>query len=273
MATRDSLSLAIASTQQIDPYLPHVSSSNPSLKPYVTLTFATSLDSNLSLSPGTQTTLSGPLSKAMTHYLRSKHDAILIGVGTANADNPSLNCRFEGVGGYGGQGLEGQPRPVILDPSGRWDVSEQSKVIQLASTGRGRGPLVLTYTEPQIAMKELLEKVSGKFISMFQQSNTKESTPRFQWADLLAVLSREGITSVMVEGGGAVINDLLHPSNITLVNSVIVTIAPVWLGKGGVQVCPEERVDGGSKVSVGRLGNVKWVPLGDDVVLCGRPSV
>ena len=73
--------------------------------PFVTLTFATSLDSALSLAPGTQTALSGPQSKAMTHFLRSEHDAIMVGVGTAVADNPSLNCRLDGVGGYGGDGV------------------------------------------------------------------------------------------------------------------------------------------------------------------------
>ena len=79
----------------------------------------------------------------------------------------------------------------------------------------------------------------------------------------------------MIEGGGAVINDLLHPSHFNLVDSVIVTIAPTWLGIGGVQVCPEERVDREKrvKVPVAKLTEVKWVPLGDDVVLCGRPKV
>jgi 2,5-diamino-6-(ribosylamino)-4(3H)-pyrimidinone 5'-phosphate reductase len=76
----------------------------------------------------------------------------------------------------------------------------------------------------------------------------------------------------MIEGGGAVINDLLAPGNFELVDSVIVTIAPVWLGRGGVQVCPEARREGERKVAVGKLAGVKWVPLGEDVVLCGRPS-
>ena len=74
----------------------------------------------------------------------------------------------------------------------------------------------------------------------------------------------------MIEGGGAVINGLLAPSNIGFVDTVIVTIAPVWLGKGGVQVCPDERDRGGNKVPVARLRDVKWVPLGDDVVVCGN---
>jgi 2,5-diamino-6-(ribosylamino)-4(3H)-pyrimidinone 5'-phosphate reductase len=95
---------------------------------------------------------------------------------------------------------------------------------------------------------------------------------RMAWRDILAVLAARGVKSVMIEGGAAVVNDLLAPGNFGLVDSVIVTIAPVWLGRGGVQVCPEERRDGERKVAVGRLGEVKWVPLGEDVVLCGRPN-
>tara|TARA_R110002003_G_scaffold25_21_gene1293 strand:- start:1597 stop:2223 length:627 start_codon:yes stop_codon:yes gene_type:complete len=206
----------------------------------------------------------------MTHYLRSKHDAILIGAGTAVADDPSLNCRIEGVGGYGVEGLWGQPRPVVIDPRGRWDVSAQSKVIKLADLRRGRAPWIITMKKSEASEEKrmLLESVGGKVLEI--SGATEQAS--ISWSDILEVLAEEGVSSVMVEGGGAVINDLLSPSNLELVDSVIVTIAPVWLGKGGVQVCPDERVESGNKVPVGRLKDVKWVPLGDDVVLCGYPN-
>jgi 2,5-diamino-6-(ribosylamino)-4(3H)-pyrimidinone 5'-phosphate reductase len=76
----------------------------------------------------------------------------------------------------------------------------------------------------------------------------------------------------MVEGGGAVINSLLAAGNIPLVNSVIVTIAPTWLGKGGVVVSPDRPGGENGTVPAARLGSVKWCPLGEDVVLCGRPT-
>ena len=160
--TRDALSFPSAQGTQIDPYI--TSSSHSSSKPFVTLTFATSLDSSLSLSPGVQTALSGPESKAMTHYLRSKHDAILVGAGTAVADNPSLNCRIEGVGGYGGEGLAGQPRPVVIDPKGRWEFSKESKVMKLAAEGKGKAPWIVTVQEVADEKKEILESVGGRFL-------------------------------------------------------------------------------------------------------------
>ena len=127
----------------IDPYLQRNENStneqdNNRIKPFLTLTYAQSLDSKLSLAPGTQTILSGPETKAMTHYLRSKHDAILVGVGTAVADDPALNCRIEGIA------LAGQPRPVILDPKARWSPgkwpNQLSACMQLAQQGIGKGP-------------------------------------------------------------------------------------------------------------------------------------
>lgn len=72
--TRDALHFPPTSSNLIDPYIPKPTLQQDAAllrKPDVTLTFATSLDSQLSLAPGVQTALSGPESKAMTHYLRS----------------------------------------------------------------------------------------------------------------------------------------------------------------------------------------------------------
>ncbi|OAK96462.1 putative riboflavin biosynthesis protein Rib7 [Phaeosphaeriaceae sp. SRC1lsM3a] len=282
--TRDALQFSSADAQHLTSYLPlqssHLSQNTQSTqistrsppKPHVTLTFATSLDSSLSLAPGLQTALSGPISKAMTHHLRAHHDAILIGVGTAIADNPSLNCRIAGVGGYGGQGLDGQPRPVVVDPRGRWDFGVESKVVKLAGEGRGRGLWVVSRKGVVGAeRRSVVESVGGKVLEVGDGEEAEGE--KIGWREILDVLATEGIRSVMIEGGGGVINDLLSKENAGLVDSVIVTIAPVWLGKGGVQVCPDARVEEGQKVPVSRLKDVKWVPLGEDVVLCGRPIV
>lgn len=271
-APRNALQFPEPAQSQIAAYLPPPRPRSPGQsyrKPHVTLTFATSLDSQLSLAPGVQTALSGPESKAMTHYLRCKHGAILIGVGTAEADDPSLNCRIEGVGGYGGEGLNGQPRPVVIDPRGRWQFTAESKVLRLAAEGKGRAPFIFTRVPVDEARRELLESVGGRVIVSQPRDSTER---RLSWEYVLESLHAEGIDSVMIEGGGAVINDLLSPGNIVLVDTVIVTIAPTWLGKGGVQVCPDERVEGGNRLPVARLRDVKWVPLGSDVVLCGLPG-
>ncbi|TLD24237.1 hypothetical protein PspLS_06811 [Pyricularia sp. CBS 133598] len=243
---------------------PHDEPAPASSRPFVTLTFATSLDSALSLAPGVRTTLSGPQSKAMTHFLRSRHDAILVGAGTAVADDPGLNCRIRDA--------ESQPRPIVVDPRCRWSFDERSKVLQLASEGRGLAPYVITTPEAAAAVdgrkRALLEAHGGKYISLKYGGGDGV----LDWNDILAALQNEGLNSVMVEGGGHVINTLLgHNDKKNLVDSVIVTIAPTWLGQGGVVVSPAREVDeSGNPKAALRLANISWHPLGNDVVLCGQ---
>ncbi|PKS09028.1 hypothetical protein jhhlp_003641 [Lomentospora prolificans] len=262
----DDLSFSNRDAQKLSPYLPPISTpdtvgssdkSPTAPRPFVTLTFATSLDSSLALAPGTRTRLSGPESKAMTHYLRSKHDAICIGVGTAVADDPALNCRL----------LSGpQPRPIVIDPQARWNLEGQSKVLQVAREGKGKGPIILTgVTTPPSSYSKSIEQVGGKFITIKLNENG-----RFEWLDILSTLYEEGIRSIMIEGGASVINSLLESVNHSLVDSVIVTIAPTWLGQGGVVVSPRRVIDGGVTIPAARLVDVSWNPLGEDVVLCGR---
>lgn len=266
----DTLQVSDHIKQMLEPYLPprdlELSETD---RPHVTLTYASSLDSSLTLAPGMQTHISGIESKAMTHYIRSRHDAIIIGVGTAIADNPALNCRLEGAGGYGGLGWEGQPRPIIIDPTGRWMIDSQSRIMQTVAQGRGRAPWIII--SHGVGMDhdrfELLKYYGGKYFGLKQV----DSRMRLRWEAILKALLSEGIKSVMIEGGGMVINDLLQSGNVEFVNSAIVTLAPTFLGKGGVSVGPVPRHDHtGRPQPVVRFRDVQWIPMGEDVVMCGR---
>lgn len=269
---KDAMKFPDSDREFLKPHLPPKdgSTSYPD-SPFVTLTFATSLDSSLALSPGAPTTISGPQSKAMTHYLRSRHDGILIGVGTAVADDPSLNCRLVGVGGYGCEGLEGQPRPIVIDSTARWDFTENSKLFKLCREGRGRPPWIVTAVKDPPAEKEsLLQKYGGRYVKVdFTTSDTGRY--RLDWDDLLLTLKKSGLNSVMIEGGSQVINTLLEPEYLPKISMVILTIAPTWLGQGGVVVSPARRLnEGGNAIPAARLAGAKWYPFGEDVVLCGR---
>lgn len=254
-------------TASIDPNIPTL--------PHLTLTYATSLDSQISLSPNVQTVLSGPESKAMTHYLRSMHDAILVGVGTAEADDPGLNCRFAESEDAPAVEMERQPRPLILDPRSRWTVSPTSKVVELAHHRVGKAPWWVTGDESGSSSSldmhqriRVVESCGGRQIEVCRrQSSASSSVSTLDWQDILEALAKEGIKSVMVEGGARVINDLLASKNQHLVRSVIVTIAPTYLGQGGVVVSPDRTEKSRNEA---RLKDVKWMPLGQDVVMAGR---
>ncbi|KAI7497564.1 hypothetical protein KC367_g5781 [Hortaea werneckii] len=249
----------------LESYLPHsarVEQPDPEL-PFVTVTYAQSMDSMISLAPGLRTTLSGPETKSMTHYLRLQHDAILVGVGTAIPDDPGLNSRYPGAT------LDSQPRPVVIDPRRRWNV-EPSKVLSLAHQGQGKGPWIYTLPDHCLNPDTELEHAGGKRFSFSSRTQQPigDSGPDFSWIELLKHLKAQGIDSIMIEGGASIISTFL--STPELVQSVIVTIAPTWLGNGGVMVSPDEREEEGVKVNAARLCQTMWRQFGADAVLCGR---
>lgn len=257
MASRDALHLSADLRAKLAPFLPPLTADSCAperddqrpIRPFVTLTYAMSLDAMIAAAPGTQTLLSGQASKAMTHFLRTRHDAICVGAGTAIADNPTLNSRLTDAIGN----LALQPRPVVLDRRARWHVSRQSKVIQAASNGLGLGPwIVCDAPSSSGVVADALDACDGAILT-----DAGRDLP-----DILQSLQGRGISSIMIEGGSEIIKGMLsrHPD---LIDSLIITIAPVFLGDGGVNVAP-------SKSEHLRLTGVTWIPLEADVVMCSH---
>ncbi|KAI1008043.1 hypothetical protein K3495_g192 [Podosphaera aphanis] len=243
----------------LDPYLPIADAAPP--VPHLTLTYAASLDSAIAQAAGSPTLLSGPETKAMTHYLRTRHDAILVGAGTALADNPKLISRCVAV--------RRQPRPVVLDPSGRWlhrfDGSDHLSCLARAGLGLPPWVVVDAAVASTSTAAKLVRDAGGRVLTITGYKNKSEGV---DWNMILAQMAELGIHSVMVEGGSCVINDLLRLRNRYLIASVIVTIAPTYLGAGGVQVShPRDTI---GEVAI-QLKDVRWLPMGKDVVMAGLP--
>jgi 2,5-diamino-6-(ribosylamino)-4(3H)-pyrimidinone 5'-phosphate reductase len=263
----DTLSFPQFPLEFLDAYLPRHDEKRE--LPHVTLSYASSMDSKISLLPGMQTVLSGPEAKLMTHYLRSRHDAILIGVGTVLADNPGLNCRLEGAGGFGGLGRMWQPRPVVIDPTGRWPVHPECRMLRTAVEGKGKAPWVIVSPGAQIHPQKLmmLKGYGGDFLRIVEYNQNW----RLRWEAILRALSSEGIKSVMIEGGGTVLSELLNPEYTEFIDSLIVTVAPTYLGRGGVGVSPDSKRDEQGKPNAAlNPREIKWVPLGQNVIMCGK---
>ena len=92
-------------------------------RPYVTLKLAVSADGMIGLQGQGQVPITGRESREHVHRLRAETDAILVGIGTAIADDPELTCRLPG--------LEGRsPLRVVIDP--RLELPPGSKLAQTA---------------------------------------------------------------------------------------------------------------------------------------------
>ena len=272
LPTGDILQYPDHARQFLQPFLPDHKAISVRQRPHITLTWAGSLDGRIAIAHGQRTALSGPETKAMTHYLRSQHDAILVGVGTAIADDPSLNCRLSGAGGHGGPGDLYQPRPVIIDPHARLHIRPEMKVLQVVEQRRAKAPWIIVSPNVNIhpVAVQRLKAHGGEYLMI---NDYQLQQGGFGWEGIFNVLFKEGIRSIMVEGGGQVLSGLLKTQHAPLIDSIVMTIAPTFLGNRGVQVSQDSVGQAGGLVPT-QLDHVRWQPMGEkDVVMCGRVKV
>jgi len=153
----------------------------------VTLKLATSLDGRIATGTGESRWITGEAAREQVHRLRSEHDAILIGIGTAIADDPELTVRLPDFTGK-------QPARVVLDTRQR--LSPDCKLVR---TARETPTYVVT---PGPAESALID--AGVRILI---------TPGSERPDALAVvaeLTALGMTNLMIEGGGEVAASFLR---------------------------------------------------------------
>lgn len=234
----------------LEPYMPeNAGVLGEQEKPYVILTYAQSLDARIAKIKGTRTIISHQETNTMTHYLRYKFDAIMLGCGTVLVDDPGLNCKWWPDDEPKPEHFaEHSPRPIILDPNGKWKF-EGSKMKTLFDSGDGKAPIVV--------VKKLPEVVEENVDYLVMQTNF---TGKVDWHDLFIQLkSQFGLKSIMVEGGGIVINDLLQRPH--LIDALVITVGATFLGSEGVEVSPLIEIN---------LKDISWWKGTRDSVLCSR---
>lgn len=179
-------------------------------RPLVTLKIAQSLDGRTATSSGESQWITGEEARRFGHLLRAQSDAILIGVGTALADDPLLSCRIAGL-------EDRSPLRVVLDSTLRLDAASR-----LASGARSIPTLVFTTAATGgDALRE-------RGVEILRISAGARARPDI--AAVLAELGRRGITRLLVEGGAGV-----HASffDAGLVDRVQLFTAPIVLGGAG----------------------------------------
>ncbi|MCB9421582.1 MAG: GTP cyclohydrolase II [Ardenticatenaceae bacterium] len=210
-------------------------------RPFITLSYAQSMDGSITARRGQPLALSGPESMAMTHQLRANHDAILVGIGTVLADDPSLTVRL--VNGR-------NPQPVILDSQLRFPLN--ARLLK-----NSRRPWIATTVPVNSARRKQLEATGAQVLAIAPNSQGQVDLNQ-----LMTELHQRGIKRLMVEGGASVITSFLATR---LVDRIVLTIAPVLVG--GLSAVGGFAQSG--SVLFPRLSNPRYEQFGEDLVLSG----
>jgi len=178
----------------------------------VTLKLATSLDGRIATASGESRWITGPAAREQVHRLRALHQAVLIGVETAIADDPELTVRLPGFVGV-------QPVRVVLDSRQRLPLT--SRLVHDA----GRLPtVVITGQNPNNRLTD-----AGVTVLQVPESNGRPE-PRAALAALRAHLPLGEASGVFIEGGGQVAASFLAAG---LVDVLEWFRAPIVLGDEG----------------------------------------
>ncbi len=176
--------------------------------------------------------------RVYTHRLRNKYQAILVGAGTVEKDNPRLTCRLPG-------GRD--PLRVIFDSRLRLPVN--------ARVFADSNAVVFTTSNAAREKKRVLESKGVRVL-------VAEKNGRVDARQALKRLGEMRIASVMVEGGSRVATAFLNQH---LVDKVVIAVAPALVGSG-VRVVGEELGE------VVNLSKVRMTVVSDNVIFSGYPE-
>lgn len=179
--------------------------------PLVTVKFAASLDGKIATHTGDSRWISSPATRAATRLARARVDAILVGSGTALADDPQLTSRNPD-----GTHTARQPLRVLLDRRGRTPPSARLFDADART-------LVFT----AIAAPAWRAAIEARAVEVI----TLDSQPSAEWLrDMLTVLGTRGVLTLLVEGGSGVHGAFFDAG---LVDRVQAILAPLVIGGAG----------------------------------------
>jgi diaminohydroxyphosphoribosylaminopyrimidine deaminase/5-amino-6-(5-phosphoribosylamino)uracil reductase len=181
-------------------------------RPFVTLKLASSFDGRIATATGDSQWITGGPARRMVHGLRARHDAVMVGGGTARSDDPMLTVR--------GLGVVRQPVRVVV--SRRLDLPLMGQLAQSA----GEVPLWLCHGgDADASLVSAWEGMGARLIPCGVAAGMLDLR------DVLQNLGAAGLTRVFCEGGGAVAASLLAQD---LVDELVGFTAGLAIGAEGV---------------------------------------
>ena len=181
-------------------------------RPLLTLKLASSFDGRIATGTGESQWITAPQARRVVHAMRSRHDAVLIGGGTARADDPSLTVRDLGV--------DHQPARVVV--SRRLDVPLMGQLARTAA----EVPVILCHgkdADPMLV--QTWRDLGATLLPCAARGGQLDP------ADILQQLGAYGLTRVFCEGGSALAASLLEAD---LVDELVGFTAGLVIGAEGL---------------------------------------
>jgi diaminohydroxyphosphoribosylaminopyrimidine deaminase/5-amino-6-(5-phosphoribosylamino)uracil reductase len=205
--------------------------------PDVTLKAGVSLDGRIATAAGESRWITGEAAREHAHTERAAHDAILVGIHTALADDPALDVRLPAP-----RASSPHPVPVVLDA--RLRLPPTARLLN----GRHRAIVITAEDAPAVELPAEVVRVPRGPGGVDAEA-------------ALRALGARGLHRVLVEGGGAVHRTLLDAR---LADRLLLYVAPLVLpgGRGWVGGAPATSLG-----DAARFGSPRTLALGDDVLL------
>lgn len=191
-------------------------------RPLVTLKLATTLDGRIATRSGESRWITGEAARRRAHALRATHDAVLVGIGTALADDPMLTCRLPGM-------TDRSPVRIVLDGQLRLP-----RDWRLVATARGIPTWVVTREGARGRGAALRERG----VEVIEAPAREDGS--LDLVSVMRALAGRGLTRVLCEGGSRVAAGLLRAA---LVDRIAWFRAPSIIGGDGLPAAVGLEVD------------------------------
>ena len=218
-------------------------------RPAITLKLATTLDGKIALKNGVSQWITNEASRRAAHVLRSRHDAVMVGIGTVLADDPELTPRVAGI-------ERARFVRVVADADAR--LPPQSK---LASSAKNVSVWLLCAADADAGRQSVLVKHGVRILHVARTADG------IDLAQGLAALGREGLTRVLVEGGATLAAGHIKAG---LFDQIAQFKAPTAIGGDGLSAIGA--LDLTSLVQAPRFRPIDTVRLGQDVLETYEPA-
>lgn len=218
-------------------------------RPAITLKMAGSIDGKIATKTGESRWITGSYARRVVHLMRANHDAILVGAGTARADNPLLDVRDIGL-------QDANPVRLILD--GGLSLPLTSRLAQTAN----ETPLWICHRAG--VDKSRLQAWRDIGATLIEVSQTQEG--ELDLHDMATKVAKLGITRLLCEGGGRLAASLIKAD---LVDTLVTFTAGVAIGAEGMDVFGPLGVD--TLNDAPRFKQTACKNLGGDVMTTWKP--